>query len=76
MHLLTCLPIFAPPPPVYSPPSSPQVRYPSKMSEECRTFVTWCLQHNPTDRPGVKELLEHKWITLHQVRQAQALQGH
>ena len=44
-----------------------QVKFPSKMSEECRNFVDWCLKRNPEDRPSVKELLEHSWIKLHQV---------
>jgi serine/threonine protein kinase len=38
------------------------------MSEEQREFVDWALQRNPADRPTVAELLQHPWITLHQVR--------
>lgn len=37
------------------------------MGEEQRNFVQWALQRSPQDRPTVAEMLQHPWITLHQV---------
>jgi hypothetical protein len=38
------------------------------MSEEQRDFVEWALRRAPADRPTVAEMLQHRWVKLHQVR--------
>uniref|UniRef100_A0A7S3VP34 Protein kinase domain-containing protein n=1 Tax=Dunaliella tertiolecta TaxID=3047 RepID=A0A7S3VP34_DUNTE len=40
-------------------------RFPSKMSEECRGFITMALEKNPLERPTVMELLTHPWMKMH-----------
>lgn len=34
------------------------------VSDECLNFLRECLQRDPLQRPGAKELLAHPWFTL------------
>lgn len=39
-------------------------RFPSRMSEQCRDFITMALEKNPNERPTVTEMLNHPWIKV------------
>lgn len=39
-------------------------RFPSKMSELAKDFITKALDKDPLERPTILEMLNHKWIKV------------
>ncbi|KPP72153.1 hypothetical protein Z043_108878 [Scleropages formosus] len=39
-----------------------QLRFKDSVSEKCRNLICWCLQHNPSKRPVLEQILQHDWM--------------
>ncbi len=38
-------------------------RFPNKMSDDAKDFITHALEKNPIERPTVMDMLGHSWLT-------------
>ncbi|KAI4905026.1 hypothetical protein NFI96_020186, partial [Prochilodus magdalenae] len=34
----------------------------SSLCTECRNLISWCLEHSPSERPSLQQIMEHEWF--------------
>lgn len=42
-----------------------EVRFRTRLSHECQDMIRRCLKVRPSDRPSLRDLLEHPWMSAH-----------